>query len=267
MDLLKYYYDLTVGWLPAAGVLAGIAVGLFEWLKARNIWDPSQLKEPYQALPSGVMVTAGLVGLTLRQHLNWDEVLVISLANGLFGGQVFTLGVYHGAKMLNSSATKKAEREAANTFEAELLHMDTESGVQAVKINPDHVERLGNASRGAKVKLTLASLVAISFLGCGVLKSANDALATVCEGILAKIPRVEAKAQAEGVSPFLIAEGICMLYDGGKRVYELFTGPPEASGYSDEKPYMSLSAPRLEAATQRALAVAEAQGKLPTETK
>jgi hypothetical protein len=101
-------------------------------------------------------------------------------------------------------------------------------------------------------------VLAVLMSGCGIVRSASDEVANVCEGYLAAQPEVQAKAQAKGVSPLVIAQAICLANDAGRAIWELFqVQQPEPGIMQAVRP-----AEQLERAKDHALAVAKQKGIL-----
>ena len=99
------------------------------------------------------------------------------------------------------------------------------AGLEAIGV----YHAVGKARRSAKPEPStlrsssaLVVLLALALPGCGILKSASDEVASICEGYLAAQPEVQAEARAKSVSPLVIAEAICMANDAGRAIWELF---------------------------------------------
>jgi hypothetical protein len=112
---------------------------------------------------------------------------------------------------------------------------------------------------GSKAAAALVLLVAVPCMsGCGIVRSASDEVASVCEGYLAAQPQVQAQAARERVSPLDIARAICLANDAGRAIWELFQvqepGPGVMLPVRPEE--------QLERARDQALAVAVRRGIL-----
>jgi hypothetical protein len=122
-----------------------------------------------------------------------------------------------------------------------------------------HTAKRWKPGAASKVAAALVLFIALpSMTGCGIVKSASDEVASICEGYLAAQPKVQAQAAKEGVSPLVIAQAICLANDAGRAIWELFqVREPEPGVMMAQSPEE-----QLERAKDQALAVAVRQGIL-----
>jgi hypothetical protein len=122
-----------------------------------------------------------------------------------------------------------------------------------------HTAKRWTPGASSKAAAALVLLVAVPCMsGCGIVRSASDEVASVCEGYLAAQPQVQAQAAKERVSPLDIARAICLANDAGRAIWELFQvqepGPGVMLPMSPEE--------QLERARDQALDVAVRRGIL-----
>jgi hypothetical protein len=216
-----------MNWLNSPYVLALFPVALSALLllaKGQILRLPSRLQPFVPILLAGIPVV-----LDQYQTIGVGPALLAGLLAGLEA-----IGVYHAAGKLRGKASPKEPQVAARPA--------------------DDLSPTTKRSVGLCVFLAL-----LTQPGCGILRSASDEVASICEGYLAAQPDVQVEAQRKGVSPLVIAEAICMANDAGRAIWELFeVQQPEPGVMQAVRPEE-----QLERARDQALSVARRKGLLP----
>ena len=197
---------------------ATVAIAVFEHYTGLG---PKNLTGKWQLVPALVLTIGGLFAYALDAGLTLWLASVVAIVNGSLAG--------YGSNLLHRGAQAVGGKSRRDNTKPDTL----------------------KSSAGLLVLALLLS-------GCGIVKSASDEVANICEGYLAAQPEVQEKAQAKGVSPLVIAQAICLANDAGRAIWELFqVREPEPGVMQAVSPEE-----QLERAKDQALAVAHKQGIL-----
>jgi hypothetical protein len=195
---------------------ATIAIATFEHYTGVG---PKQLPGKWQLVPALVLTIGGLLAFALDAGMPWWLSCVVAVVNGTLAGA-------------GSNATHVVAQAVGGKKRRE--------------------------GKGPDTLRSSAGLIVLGLLlsGCGIVKSASDEVASICEGYLAAQPDVQEQAQRKGVSPLVIAEAICMANDAGRAIWELFqVQQPEPGVMMSVQPDE-----QLERAKDHALTVARKRG-------